>query len=143
MTKNKDENELLINGRLREELIGRIEVLGRVKGLLLLPNTEIATMKQVAEFYDVDVVSINSLVIRNNDELKANGYRVETRKNISNLLNIPDECLETVKGKTIAKLKNGNEVLEIPNRGLRVFPRQGDSPCGYAPYRVNYFQRGS
>ncbi|MDQ0882872.1 hypothetical protein [Peribacillus sp. V2I11] len=32
-------NELLVNGKLRNELIERIEVLDHVKGLLLLPNT--------------------------------------------------------------------------------------------------------
>ncbi|MES5846166.1 MULTISPECIES: hypothetical protein [unclassified Bacillus cereus group] len=41
-----------IDERLREKHVGRIEVLERVKALLLLPNLEIATNKQVAEFYN-------------------------------------------------------------------------------------------
>ncbi|WP_186368933.1 hypothetical protein [Bacillus tropicus] len=34
--------------RLREKYVGRIEVLERVKALLLLPNLEITTTKPVA-----------------------------------------------------------------------------------------------
>ncbi|WP_144508469.1 hypothetical protein [Bacillus mycoides] len=44
-----------INERLREKHVGRIEVLERIKALLLLPNLEIATTKQVAEFYNEHV----------------------------------------------------------------------------------------
>lgn len=44
MTKDiKDSNELLTNGKLREQLIDKIEVLDRVKELLLLPKIGLAT----------------------------------------------------------------------------------------------------
>lgn len=37
-------------------------------------------------------------------------------------LNRQDVCLENKKGKTILKVQN--ETLEIPNRGLRLFPKR-------------------
>lgn len=52
--------------------MNRREVLDRVGGLLLLPNTEPATMKQIAEFYGVDVEVIKSLIKRNRTELESN-----------------------------------------------------------------------
>ncbi|PAW27569.1 hypothetical protein BKC07_19140 [Peribacillus simplex] len=97
MTKNKDENELLINGRLREELIGRIEVLDRVKGLLLLPNTEFATNKQVADFYNVDIEAINSVVRRNEVELSSDGFGLFNREDVLSLLNGRYDHLEKMR----------------------------------------------
>ena len=43
----KRENQLLENKKMREEVVGRIEVLEQVGELLLLPNTEFATKEMV------------------------------------------------------------------------------------------------
>lgn len=44
----------------------------RVGDLLLLPNTEVATTKQVAEFYGVDSKAIQWHLKENREELEAN-----------------------------------------------------------------------
>ena len=43
---------------LRDNCISHYEVLERVKNLLLIPGTEFATVKQVAEFYEVEAETI-------------------------------------------------------------------------------------
>lgn len=48
---NETENPLLDNRQLRDECVGRYEVLEQVKTLLLLPDNETATVKQIAEYY--------------------------------------------------------------------------------------------
>jgi len=64
------------NPKLRSKHMNRVEVLDRVGGLLLLPNTEIATTKQVAEFYDVGYEAIATLVKRNKGELEGNSLKL-------------------------------------------------------------------
>ena len=45
------ENPLLDDRRLRDKYVGRYEVLDQTKTLLLLPDDETATVKQIAEYY--------------------------------------------------------------------------------------------
>ena len=48
---NETESPLLDNRQLRDKCVGRYEVLEQVKTLLLLPDNETATVKQIAEYY--------------------------------------------------------------------------------------------
>ena len=105
---------------LRDNCISHYEVLERVKNLLLIPGMEFATMKQVAEFYEVEVKAIEKVCLRNKDELISDGVEVKSYKDF---LIRQDVGLETVKGKVLLTLENGN-VLSVPNRGLKVFPRR-------------------
>lgn len=105
---------------LRDNCISHYEVLERVKNLLLIQGTEFATMKQVAEFYDVEVKAIEKVCLRNKDELISDGVELKSYKDF---LIRQDVGLETVKGKVLLTLENG-DVLSVPNRGLKVFPRR-------------------
>lgn len=105
---------------LRDNCISHYEVLERVKNLLLIPGMEFATMKQVAEFYEVEVKVIEKVCLRNKDELISDGVELKSYKDF---LIRQDVGLETVKGKVLLTLENGN-VLSVPNRGLKVFPRR-------------------
>jgi hypothetical protein len=117
------EQDLIENKELRERCISRIEVLDKVGSLLLLPNTEYATVEQVAKYYEVTHQAIETIISRHRDELETDGFKTFRKNNVIQLLNIQDECLENVVGKAIATLKNGSKI-EIPNRGLRLFPRR-------------------
>ena len=57
---------------------------------------------------------------RHKDELESDGVSLKSYKEF---LNIQNEGLETVVGKTIFLFANG-ESLTVPNRGLKVFPRR-------------------
>ena len=57
----------------REALIERVDVLQKVKGLLLLPGLEMATTKQVADFYEVKLTTINNMILMHREELEADG----------------------------------------------------------------------
>lgn len=113
--------ELIIeNKQERERLIQRVEVLEKVKALLLIPGTDFATLKQVAEFYEVGEKAIETICIRHKDELETDGVSLKRYKEF---LNIQNEGLEIVVGKAIILFANG-ESLTVPNRGLKVFPRR-------------------
>nr|WP_308545807.1 hypothetical protein [uncultured Lachnoclostridium sp.]DAF89868.1 MAG TPA: hypothetical protein [Siphoviridae sp. cteLh2] len=79
------ENEILESLKTREELIGRTEVLDKVKELILLPNTEYATTQQVADYFEVGESAIKSLVFDNNEEVTSDGYKVLTKNELSSL----------------------------------------------------------
>jgi len=47
--------QLLTNKDLREKLIARLEVLDKVKQVVTMSNTELMTVEQVADYYEVGV----------------------------------------------------------------------------------------
>lgn len=113
-----NENELLTNGKLREELVEHYEVLEKVKQLLLIPGTEFATTQQVADFYEVSVGAIKKIVQRNNEELLSDGIINLTGNEIKKKLSFSDVNIISYKGCFTA---NG---VKISNRGGKLFPRK-------------------
>jgi hypothetical protein len=74
--------ELVESRTLRSRHLQRADVLDKVKGLATLPGNEFATVKQVAEFYEVSQKTIESVIEDNRTELEANGLRKATRAEI-------------------------------------------------------------
>lgn len=72
MTKLTEE-ELVDSKELREKMMDRLEVLAKVKSLILLPNTEIMNTKTLAEYYEVGEEAIKTIYSRNRKELEDNG----------------------------------------------------------------------
>lgn len=114
------EEMIIGNANVREKFIKRIDVLEKVRKVLLIPNTEFATIKQVAQFYEVDVDNIKRVYQRNREEIDMDGVCVKSYKEFLTEQNVP---LEKVKGKVIIKYSNG-EIVVVPNRGVNVFPRR-------------------
>lgn len=69
------ETTLLESKELRNKLAERIDVLEKVKALLLIPQTDYATAKQVADFYNVDEEAIKTIIFRHGDELRSDGLK--------------------------------------------------------------------
>lgn len=105
----------------REKFICRIDVLEKVKKILLLPGTELATLKLVADFYEVDKKTIEKICTRHFDELVSDGMCCS--KKYDELSNLQYVGLKTAKGKVIFTFDNG-EVFDYPTRGTKVFPRR-------------------
>ncbi len=86
--------------------MNRTGILDRVGGLLLLPDTEVATTKQVVEFYGVETKAIQWHVKTNREELESNGVK-------------------TLKYAEIKEILNGelNSPLEISPRSLGIAPK--------------------
>lgn len=123
------EKENIISDRnMRDNCVSHYEVLEKVKKVLLIPDTEWATQKQVAEYYEVGEKAIETICTRHKDELETDGVSLKSYKEFLNIQNegletVVGEGLETVVGKTIFLFANG-ESLIVPNRGLKVFPRR-------------------
>lgn len=118
------EMELLTNVTERERLMNeeRLEVLDRVKKIITLGNSDLCTVEQVANYYEVGIEAIQSLVKRNLEELKNNGMKKYSKNEIlRNVLS--EQNVNQLRTKAIVTLKNG-EVVEINNTGLNLFSKK-------------------
>lgn len=113
--------EMLINNKEeREKLIQRVDVLEKVKTLLLIPGTQFASVKQVSNFYEVDEETVQTVYKRNKKELDSDGVCIKKNKDLSI---VQYEQLNSAKGKYTYIFRDG-EILEVPTRGLKVFSRR-------------------
>lgn len=119
-TNAETENPLLDDRQLRDKCVGRFEVLDRVKELLLLPGADFATMKQVANYYEVEEKAIDKICSRNYDELHSDGVDI---KKLAELSFRQSVGLKTGKGKTTLTFADGTE-YDYPTRGTKIFPRR-------------------
>ncbi|MFD1126647.1 ORF6C domain-containing protein [Paenibacillus provencensis] len=79
-------SELLIESKtLRESVIERIEVLDKVKKLIMLPDDINTTIELAADFYEVDAEIIKKTIQRNKEELLTDGLQVIKGKELRDL----------------------------------------------------------
>ena len=67
------ETQFISDRHLRDKNVGRFEVLEKVKDLLLISGTDYAVLSQVADYYEVGLEAIASLVKDNREELLEDG----------------------------------------------------------------------
>lgn len=101
----------------------RVEVLDKVGGLLLLPQLEMVTTQQVADFYGVPYYTITTLEVRNAEELKEDGCRVYKHNEVVERLSFHTEKIKKHRGKSILYLENKAE-LQVATRGMKLFPKR-------------------
>ena len=116
-----NELQFIDDRTLRDSRISRVEVLERVKNLLLIPGTEFATVKQVAEFYEVSDRQIKALYTKNKKEIDVDGSFLINR----NYFNGSEVSFTSVKEQTKVTyiFENGQQIV-INNRGLRAFSKR-------------------
>lgn len=132
--------ELINSKEERDKNIGRVEVLDRVGGLMILPNTEMTTLPMVAEFYKVSEVQIRRIIKDNREEIESDGYRVWKLKEIIDLFTNGSDtnsngCVinDIAVKPTIEKSKTGITIdfndcegnyLTVPNNGKALFTKR-------------------
>lgn len=110
--------EIIDSKELREELAGRIDVLEKVKQLLLIPETDYATTSLVAEYYQVSNESIRQIIVRNHDELVEDGIMTMKGKDV--LLNLVSDKMSHTKHKGYFDVSG----VKIPYGTNTLFPRR-------------------
>lgn len=113
----------------REKLINRVEVLDKVKELLLIPRMQFTTIQGVADFYEVEYKAIDSIVRRHKNELSTDGVIKVTRKDVvdcfrQNEENEEDNNILITQPQYIELRINDNYSINIANRGALVFPKR-------------------
>ena len=112
------EEEFIESKELRDQMAGRIEVLEKVKNLLLIPNTAYATLKQVAEFYIVSDESIQKVIQRNGDELEKDGLLKLSGREVKEKLGTDNVSTQNFRGYFTL-----NDIV-LNNRSNSIFPRR-------------------
>lgn len=116
------EVELIEKKELRNEFIERIEILEKVKELLLLPDINLATTQQVADFYEVDIEVIKWHVKTNKDEIESDGYTVWNADSFIRENNYPIKINKN-RGSFEVEFSNGQKEKFAP-RGVALFTRR-------------------
>lgn len=128
------QEEVIDSKALRDKYVGRYDILEKVKKLLLVPGTELATTKQVAEFYStrrtvqeklmgladniVTEETIQKVYQRNKDDFQNDGVVIMKAKDFSGWEKQPGQ-----RGSTTMLFFNG-ESMVLSNSGTKVFPRK-------------------
>lgn len=126
MNANVNVEEMIENKDLREKYISRTEVLDKVKTIMLIPQMDMMTSRQVAEYYGVDYNTVKLCYQRNEKEISSDGVITQTPRNFKDFLkvhNVPLRSSEQKNGKFIIDIDD-NIHLEIPNRGIRCFSKR-------------------
>lgn len=117
------EEMILSNKKERERLIQRVDILEKVKELLLIPGTEFATIIEIADFYEVSVETIQKIYQRNKDEIDMDGIQLTTANELIGHSCPISKSIYKTQFKTIICYENGR-VVEMSNRGVKVFPKR-------------------
>lgn len=110
---------------LREQYIDRVDVLEKVKSLIMLPDVELMTVVQVADFYEVDVDTVKKVHQRSLDEINADGVVNLTGKSLKSLMgqNVPLKKYSQLHGKCEVEFNDGTKIV-LPNRGIKAFSKR-------------------
>lgn len=107
---------------LREQYIGRVDVLEKVKSLIMLPDIELMTVAQVADFYEVELDTIKRVYQRSKTEIDEDGVVNLTSKLLKEQL-VPLDIINRTKAYAEVEFKDGTKLI-LPNRGLKGFPKR-------------------
>ena len=107
---------------LREQYINRVDVLEKVKSLIMLPDIELMTVAQVADFYEVELDTIKRVYQRSKTEIDEDGVVNLTSKLLKEQL-VPLDIISRTKAYAEVEFKDGTKLI-LPNRGLKGFPKR-------------------
>lgn len=121
-TKAYPEKEALLDSETRKALAGKIEVLDRVKALVLMPQINLVTLHQIANYYSVTYEAAKKCLLRNRTEIEADGAKKYTVKDVEvwKGQNVPSKIY---KGRVEYNLGDG-VTLSIPNGGIYLFSKR-------------------
>lgn len=123
LTKKEKEHENIISDRsMRDKCVERYEVLENVKKLLLLPGTDLMSIDQVADFYEVSSQGVKNLYSQNREEIDCDGTKMLPRDfyNGSNEKSISVDIKQT----SVTYTFEDGQIVTINNRGLKAFSKR-------------------
>jgi RNA polymerase-binding transcription factor DksA len=116
------EAELLENKERREEMIDRIDILDKVGTLLLLPNTQLTRIEQVADYYKVTQRHIELLLSENREELESDGIRIYKAEDFISELDFGNKVIKQ-RGKFLVQFSDDN-IISFAPRGVLLFTKR-------------------
>lgn len=112
------------NKELREKYIERVDVLDKVKKLLLIPQLEMMTARQVADFYEVDMHTIQICYQRNKKEIDSDGAIVKKPLDFAKISKGTGCDFSFRKQAAVNIFEFDGVQIVVSNKGLRCFPKR-------------------
>lgn len=112
---------------LRDQVAARVDVLDKVKKLFLIPEMNVMTIQQVADYYEVDQDLIRKTYQRHCDEIDLDGT---WKKKVLDFKTVLNEKIRVGHSVTLkqhrgyAVMQVDNVTLKLPNSGIRVFSKR-------------------
>ena len=123
LTKEQKEQENVISDRnMRDKCVGRYDVLEKVKKLLLLPGTDLMSIDQVADYYEVSSQGIKNLYSQNREEIDGDGTKMLPR-DFYNGSNEKSTSVD-IKQTSVTYTFEDGQIVTINNRGLKAFSKR-------------------
>ena len=123
---NAQADIMVDNKEERQKYIDRVEVLDNVKKLFLIPQLDMMTIHQVADFYEVELKTISQCVLRNSDEIYSDGVVMKKPRDFGKIWK-DTRCRFPEVSKTANSTTYqiaDNVTIVIPNRGVRCFSKR-------------------
>lgn len=117
----KEKEKIISDRDIRDKFVKHYEVLGKVKKLLLLPEIDMMSINQVANYYEVTPEWIKELYGNNKKEIDSDGTKMVPRGFYDGSKLNPTSIKE--RTKVIYTFKNG-QIITINNRGLKAFSKR-------------------
>lgn len=114
----------LDNKELREQTMARVEVLDKVKQLFLIPELECMTVRQVADYFEVDSETIKKQYQRNQDEFDSDGTHTKTLSDFRSLSGTKCPTLKMAQKRGFLEITLSDKIVAIPNCGVKCFPKR-------------------
>ena len=121
-SKQINETQLIEQKDLRQQYIDRIDVLEKVKALVTLPDVELMTVSQIADFYEVDIEAIQKTYQRNKTEITEDGV-VNLNAKFLTGHNVQLRNRTQMNGKCEIEFNDGTKLI-LPNRGIKAFSKR-------------------
>lgn len=103
----------------------RIEVLDKVKQLLLIPEMECMTVKQVADYFEVPFDTIKTQYKSNRDEFDSDGVCLKTPTEFKSTSGLNSTTRKMAQTRTFLEITlDDNTTIAIPNCGVKCFPKR-------------------
>ena len=120
--KEKSNDNVISDRSKRDKCVGHYEVLERVKELLLLPGTELMSINNVADYYEVSPQRIKDLYTQNKEEIDGDGTSLVKRDFYNGSL-IKKTSVEKKQTSVTYTFEDG-QIVTINNRGLKAFSKR-------------------
>lgn len=115
-------DSLVDSKEVRQKYIDRVEVLEKVKKLFLIPQLEMMTARQTADFYEVGMDTFQSCYQRNKKEIDPDGMIVKKPLDFAKISESASCTFR--KQAAIHVLEFDGSQVVIPNRGVRCFSKR-------------------
>lgn len=120
--KEKQNDNIITDRNIRDKCVGHYEVLERVKNLLLLPGTELMSIEQVADYYEVTPEWIKELYGNHREEIDSDGTEILPRGYYNGSKLKPTSVDQ--KQTSVTYTFETGQIVTINNRGLKAFSKR-------------------